>query len=410
MPITGNRGVRKVNERIVANGRAIIITEKDKDKYQWEDIPVGSKFIDTATGVEMVKLEGESDWVPAGLKNDGTLCISKDTITVVEVFTIVNTDDGDGNFTYANKRGEYRHKPILNDGSFVFEVEEGSFQRYRNHLEVIIDDTLHRSTESGDVVELNDRRFALHETLHVDQEITVKYYKQFRIGQPYPRIFIGDDDPSEAEIGDLHIDTNYSLGLIDPDDPVSDINNVENLRNTFSQIGHEHTVSDITDFPASLPAAGGVADAANKLTTSRNIALSGVVTGTALFNGTADAVIQTSYDDELLAQKVKNIIGIDDLIDYINKNTSKVNELCGEINLDVDIKPEDNFMLPVPDGCVREKCIFKCEPVNVVDAPFYINCLSNGLINDTKNVKSIKYTVTHIVNKDQNNENQEQGD
>ena len=88
--MTTTRGVKKVSENILTNGRAIIVTEKDKDKYKWDEIPVGSKFIDTKTGIEQVKLEGQSDWVPAGIKNDGTLCIAKDTRLISEVFTITN--------------------------------------------------------------------------------------------------------------------------------------------------------------------------------------------------------------------------------------------------------------------------------------------------------------------------------
>ena len=92
------RGIKKVSENILSDGRAIIVTEKDKDNYVWADIPNGSLFIDTTTGIMQVKIEGESDWVPAGLKNDGTLCIAKDTKLVTEIYTIINPDEGNGNF------------------------------------------------------------------------------------------------------------------------------------------------------------------------------------------------------------------------------------------------------------------------------------------------------------------------
>ena len=44
-------GIKKVSENILAPGRAIIVTEKDKDKYTWGEIPDGSIFIDTETGI-----------------------------------------------------------------------------------------------------------------------------------------------------------------------------------------------------------------------------------------------------------------------------------------------------------------------------------------------------------------------
>ena len=46
-----------------------------------------------------VKIKGESDWVPAGIKNDGTLSIAKDTFIIEEIFTIKTLSDGNGEFS-----------------------------------------------------------------------------------------------------------------------------------------------------------------------------------------------------------------------------------------------------------------------------------------------------------------------
>ena len=207
---TTTRGVRKVSENILSDGRAIIVTEKDKDKYKWSDIPVGSKFIDSKTGIEWVKLEGESDWVPAHVKNDGTLCIAKDAIMEVETFVIKDLDDGDGNFTYETSDGQLRHLPKTDQG-YVFELEKGTYAIGRNHLEVYIDDTLRRTVNSGGVIELSERRFALQDDLKVEQEITASYYKIFRVGNPYPRIFINTNTPEGSETGDIWIDVNATM-------------------------------------------------------------------------------------------------------------------------------------------------------------------------------------------------------
>ena len=208
--MTQTRGVKKVNENVLSPGRAIIVTEKDKNQYEWSEIPVGSKFIDTKTGIEQVKLEGETDWVPAGTKNDGTVCIAKDAILAVEIFTIKNLDDGDGKFTYETADGQLRHFPKTEVG-YVFELEKGTYAIARNHLEVYIDDVLRRTASTGGVIELSDRRFILQDELKVGQEITASYYKVFRIGNPYPRIFINSNDPEESETGDIWIDMNATL-------------------------------------------------------------------------------------------------------------------------------------------------------------------------------------------------------
>ena len=206
------RGIKKVNENILSDGRAIIVTEKDKDNYVWADIPNGSLFIDTTTGIMQVKIEGESDWVPAGLKNDGTLCIAKDTKIVTEVYTIVNPDEGDGNFSCKDGDGNTRHFPLTDDGYPVFYLEKGSYQMLRNQISLMIDDCLYRSQSSGGLTELSETKIILNEKLVAGQEVTITYSNVVRIGNPYPRVFINDNEPDvQSEIGDLWIDTDATL-------------------------------------------------------------------------------------------------------------------------------------------------------------------------------------------------------
>lgn len=213
---TITRGVRKVSENILSDGRAIIVTEKDKNKYKWSDIPVGSKFIDSKTGIEWVKLEGESDWVPAHAKNDGTLCIAKDTIIMSETFIIVNPKaDANGMFEYVNAEGEHRHMPIttMSDGStgYIFELEKGTYEMWRNHLSIVVDDVLHRDERSGGVEELTPSRFVLGEKLEAGHKITANYYRVIRIGNPYPRFFVNDQVPEDAEYGDYWLDYDATM-------------------------------------------------------------------------------------------------------------------------------------------------------------------------------------------------------
>jgi hypothetical protein len=68
---------------------------------------------------------------------------------------------------------------------------------------------------------------------------------------------------------------------------------------------HTHTASQITDFPASLPANGGSADTAAKLATARNI--NGIP-----FDGTAD--ILTALNNVVIQTSVGNEVNLDTLI------------------------------------------------------------------------------------------------
>ncbi len=269
------RGIKKVSENILSDGRAIIVTEKDKDNYIWADIPNGSLFIDTTTGIMQVKIEGESDWVPAGLKNDGTLCIAKDTKLVTEIYTIVNPDEGDGNFSCTDGDGNTRHFPLTNEGYPVFYLEKGSYQMQRNQISVMIDDCLYRSVASGDLTELGETRVQLNEQLKAGQKVTITYSNVVRIGNPYPRIFINDNAPDNAEVGDIHIDTDDVIGddpnyVEDPDrskeldwsyitgkpSTLAGYGITDQLASTF----HKHSLNDIIDFPITMRANGGNAD------------------------------------------------------------------------------------------------------------------------------------------------------
>ena len=268
------RGIRKVGENILAPKRAIIVTDKNKSQYKWNEIPDGSLFIDTVTGIMSIKLEGESDWVPFGIKNDGTICIAKDTKLVTEVYTIKDPDEGDGHFSCTNTDGDIRHYTLTKDG-YIFELEKGSYQMGRNQMTIIIDDCLHRSEESGGISELSETKVLLKDKLVAGQEVTIMYSNVVRIGNPYPRIFINNNEPDVAEVGDLWVDTDASLtdedlkgNLEDPNYsiPWSMISGKPNsiagygIIDEVSYTGHVHKYGDILGSPVAMKADGGNSD------------------------------------------------------------------------------------------------------------------------------------------------------
>lgn len=413
------RGIKKVSENILSDGRAIIVTEKDKDNYVWADIPNGSLFIDTTTGIMQVKIEGESDWVPAGLKNDGTLCIAKDTKLVTEIYTIVNPDEGDGNFSCTDGDGNTRHFPLTNEGYPVFYLEKGSYQMQRNQISLMIDDCLYRSVASGDLTELGETRIQLNEQLKTGQKVTITYSNVVRIGNPYPRIFINDNEPDTkaAEIGDLWIDTDFDYAnygkYLDVDDGKLDWNKIKNtptslsgygITDSLSLDGHTHSYNDLTDKPLTNVANGGRADTADKLSTPRNFNITGEITGSGVFDGTSDCSINTTIDQTLLHQHIINIVGVDDLVKYIRNNTSRIDIVTGIMS------PSQGAYIPIPAGFSRNQCKFIVYPLSasftssgaVVNAAVSISAsldlvvdMANGLIqsNPNNSIKVIGYAA-----------------
>lgn len=274
------RGVRKINEAITQEGRALIITEEDTSKLKWDAIPDGSLHINPNDGTMSVKCKGNSDWVPAGIKNDGTISIAKDTILHEETFIVKEIKRNEKNqvteLIYEDMEKHLRHTKYDPDYGYVFELEDGHYPVGRNCLEVMIDDVLRRTPQSGGVKEIDETHFAMNEELEVGQEITAHYYGVVRVGNPYPRFFESDTQPPEAEIGDFWIDYDQDP-LNKTADTVSETFTVHwdqilnkpttlsgyGITDTVSYDGHKHTVKDVIGLEAAIRQSGGNAATVN---------------------------------------------------------------------------------------------------------------------------------------------------
>lgn len=222
---TGN-GVRKISEKVIQDGRALVITDEDLNKYSWSDLPDGTIKVNPNTGLMDVKLKGQTSWVPAGIKNDGTICIAKDSMIIQEDFVIEKVPayangrygtTSSETFTYSMPTIDTQSNPSTTPNSFtgkvtadgkglIFRLTQGTYMNLRNHLEVIIDDVLYRSFRTGGVDERNEQEFIIYDQLEAGQKITAKYIRIIRIGNPYPRVFMNTNTPDSSEAGDMWID------------------------------------------------------------------------------------------------------------------------------------------------------------------------------------------------------------
>ena len=368
MPNNVINGIKKINENVLSHGRGIIITEQNKDQYFWSDIPVGSKMINTKDGTEYVKLEGESDWVPSKIKNDGTLSIAKDSIVKTEVFTIKNLDEGNGKFCYTNSKGQDRHFEFSEERGYLFELEEGSYQQFRNHLDVLLDDCLLRNAATGGVEEVNSRRFFVKDKLVVGEEVTARYINTIRLGNPYPRTFESVDTPPEqdAEIGDIWIQYNYTLQDADrykDESGMIDWNIIKNtpttiagygITNKISYEGHKHQRIDITDFPIYIETSG-TSNKTKALLNSIRLSLSGAVTGSTVTDLSNNTNIPIEINKTVLKTAIKEVLADTDLLTAIRSKMQVIGAIHGRTSGTV------GTMLPVPNGFTRQQCIFVVE-------------------------------------------------
>ena len=224
-------GVRKVNERVIQNGRGLVITDEDISHYDWDDIPAGSLLVNPKTGTVQVKLEGASNWQPGLIKNDGTICISQDSAVVVERFDIVNPLLDEGTFTYQDITEPGKlisgKRSVTSDGyqkyiGYTFTLTHGEYMEDRNLLAVSVvrnkgtkeETTIICDVVNGSLIEDDFNRFTIvNKDLKSGDQIVARYFRIVRIGNPYPRWFVTDRKPDtltdgiqKSEEGDLWLD------------------------------------------------------------------------------------------------------------------------------------------------------------------------------------------------------------
>ena len=270
------RGVRTIGEQLLRENRALIVTNQNKDDLLkiWSQLPDGTIHVDPVTGINSTKIAGRSTWTPYGIDAEKTMVVSRDTQFNEETFIIKSIDKAAGTFSYENAKGDKTHSVCLNSGKeFVFVLEKGSYMMGRNHLEVTLDDCLIRTVMSGGIQEISDLKFKVMDELVVGQKVTVRYVKWTKIGNPYPRFFLGAEEPESADLGDFWLDPNGELDENSAEDELED--NPEatiswsritgtpttlagyGVTEKYSAYGHVHRTLDISDFPTSLPAKGG---------------------------------------------------------------------------------------------------------------------------------------------------------
>ena len=203
-------GIRKLNEYSIDKDTAIIITDTEKDNYYWSDIPDGSLLVNTKTGSLSIKLIGESDWVPMGIRKDGTDKLVKNAVINVEYYVITKIEKEKNQFNYVDSYGITRTGKLAN-GKVQFKVGSGLYLPGTNQLEILINDVIRCSASDNSLQELNMKYFQIDEdNIRVDSSVTVRYINYERLSELYPLIYTQDEAPWFFEDKDIWINTKES--------------------------------------------------------------------------------------------------------------------------------------------------------------------------------------------------------
>lgn len=206
-------GIRKLNEYSVDKNTAIIITDSEKDNYYWADIPDGSLLVNDKTGNLSIKLIGESDWVPMGIRKDGTEKLVKDAIINIEYYTIVKFELEHNRFYYHDREEITRIGKLIN-GKAQFKVGSGLYLPGTNQLEVLINDSVHRNTVDGGLEEINMKYFQIDaDDIRLGSTVTVRYINYERLSELYPFIYTQEQVPWFFEDKDLWINPSNNVDV-----------------------------------------------------------------------------------------------------------------------------------------------------------------------------------------------------
>lgn len=115
-----------------------------------------------------------------------------DTQVRVDIFKIISGNNGNGTYTYT-LNGVEQVGSLDNEGRQIL-VLSGSYDMGVNHIEALIDDTLHRSSASGGLVEIDGNTIKLTDVLASGQEVTVKYYERIGIAGEH-NVVVGEQKP-----------------------------------------------------------------------------------------------------------------------------------------------------------------------------------------------------------------------
>ena len=118
-----------------------------------------------------------------------------DTFIKEEVYTIVTPNNGDGTFNYTDGETSYIGEFDMN-GYQIFDLKKGVYAINENMIEVIINDTLRRSTVSGGIVEIDGYTIGLVDTQPAGTEITIRYYERLALSANYTVVYSDTKPPA----------------------------------------------------------------------------------------------------------------------------------------------------------------------------------------------------------------------
>lgn len=192
--------------------------------YDWNSAKYGTIVVDPKNNNIGIKLKHNVDnrdpkdpysqygpsWIALKLPYNETIIVEESSRFTTEQIIYNSYDEVEG-ILYYTINGNPKESKLTRQDNFIFELDKGSYTVGVNQIKVLINNTIECTSSTNTLKELDETHFILNPImLEPGCEIDVYYIERYNIGNPIPRIYNQETEPTNPEPGDMWINSKKS--------------------------------------------------------------------------------------------------------------------------------------------------------------------------------------------------------
>lgn len=200
------------------------VIHHDYKTYDWNSAKYGTIVVDPKNNNIGIKLKYNVDnrdpkdpysqygpsWIALKLPYNETIIVEESSRFITEQIIYNNYDEVEG-ILYYTINGNPKESKLTRQDNFIFELDKGSYTVGVNQIKALINNTIECTSSTNTLKELDETHFILNpEMLEPGCEINVYYIERYNIGNPIPRIYSQETEPTNPEPGDMWINSKKS--------------------------------------------------------------------------------------------------------------------------------------------------------------------------------------------------------
>lgn len=200
------------------------VIHHDYKTYDWNSAKYGTIVVDPKNNNIGIKLKynvnnrdpkdpysqyGPS-WIALKLPYNETIIVEESSRFITERIIYNSYDEVEG-ILYYTINGNPKESKLTRQDNFIFELDKGSYTVGVNQIKVLINNIIECTSSTNTLKELDETHFILNPVmLEPGCEIDVYYIERYNIGNPIPRIYNQETEPTNPEPGDMWINSKKS--------------------------------------------------------------------------------------------------------------------------------------------------------------------------------------------------------